>query len=50
MELFAFGISVPNEGSDTVKYFDMPGWRDALKPVSATSKCLCDDRSKSSSR
>jgi hypothetical protein len=50
MELFAFGISVSNEGSDAVKYFDRPAWRGTLKPVSVTSKLLCDERSKSSFR
>jgi hypothetical protein len=48
MELFALGISVFNDGSDAVKYFDMPAWRGTLKPVSATSKLLCDERRKSS--
>ena len=46
MELFAFGMSACNEGSDAVKYFDTPAWRGTLKPVSAMSKLLCAERSK----
>jgi hypothetical protein len=46
MELFAFGILESNEGSDTVKHFDMPAWRGTLEPVSAMSKRLCVEKIK----